>query len=102
MLVSNEVLSHERWRGPRIVVGDFNEWTRGLTSRLMGEAFDVAKPKKVLRHGQNYPGVFPILHLDHFDYDKQLSLQSFPTPEPQSVRRIRPFAAGSRVRVGRT
>jgi endonuclease/exonuclease/phosphatase family metal-dependent hydrolase len=77
MLLSDDMLSHKRWAGPRIVVGDFNEWTRGLASRLMGEAFEAAKAKTLLRHGRTYPGVFPVLHLDHFYYDKHIALRSF-------------------------
>lgn len=77
MLLSNGLLTSEKWLGPRVVVGDFNEWTRGLASRRMGEAFEAAKPKTFLRHGRTYPGIFPVLHLDHFYYDKHLSLRSF-------------------------
>ena len=72
MLLSDDVLSNEQWEGARIVVGDFNEWTRGLASRLMGEVFEAAKPKTFLRQGGTYPGVLPILHLDHFYYEKHL------------------------------
>jgi endonuclease/exonuclease/phosphatase family metal-dependent hydrolase len=77
MLLSDDMLSKKPWEGPRIVVGDFNEWTRGLASRLMGEVFEAAKPKTLLRHGRTYPGVFPVLHLDHFYYEKHLLLRSF-------------------------
>jgi endonuclease/exonuclease/phosphatase family metal-dependent hydrolase len=77
MLLSDKLLSHPQWAGARIVVGDFNEWTRGLASRLMGEAFEAAKPQTLLRHGRTYPGVLPVLHLDHFYYDKHLALRSF-------------------------
>ena len=77
MLLSNDLLKHSDWVGPRIVVGDFNEWTRGLASRLMGEALEPAKPKTLLRYGRTYPGVFPSLHLDHFYYDRHLVLHSF-------------------------
>jgi endonuclease/exonuclease/phosphatase family metal-dependent hydrolase len=74
-LVSSHVLDWENESiGRRVVVGDFNEWTRGLVSRLMGSAFQTAKPRKFLRYGQTYPGVFPILHLDHFYFDKAISL----------------------------
>ena len=76
MLLSNDLLSQTNWVGPRIIVGDFNEWTRGLASRLMGEAFAPADPKPFLRRGRTYPGIFPVLHLDHFYYDKEVSLQS--------------------------
>jgi endonuclease/exonuclease/phosphatase family metal-dependent hydrolase len=77
MLLSDEMLSQKHWDGPRIVVGDFNEWTRGLASKLMGEVFEAAKPKMFLRHGRTYPGVFPVLHLDHFYYEKHLLLRHF-------------------------
>jgi endonuclease/exonuclease/phosphatase family metal-dependent hydrolase len=77
MLLSNDLLNQDCWSGPRIVVGDFNEWTRGLASRLMGKAFEPAKPSTFLRHGRTYPGVFPVLHIDHFYYDKHLALRSF-------------------------
>ncbi|HZQ24238.1 MAG TPA: endonuclease/exonuclease/phosphatase family protein [Terriglobales bacterium] len=76
-LLSAEVLNRTECRGPRIVVGDFNEWTRGLASQLMGEAFDKVNPQAFLRYARTYPGVIPLLHLDHFYYDKQLSLRSF-------------------------
>lgn len=74
-LLSDEVLNRRDYSGPRIVVGDFNEWTKGLASQLMGRVFEVAKPKTFLR--RTYPGVLPILHLDHFYYDKQLRFKSF-------------------------
>jgi len=77
MLLSDDMLSKKQWAGPRIVVGDFNEWTRGLASRLMGEVFEAAKPKTFLRHGRTYPGIFPVLHLDHFYYEKHLLLRNF-------------------------
>ena len=74
---SDEVLDRRECCGPRIVVGDFNEWTRGLASRLIGDAFEAVDPKKFLRDARSYPGVLPVLHLDHFYYEKQLSLKSF-------------------------
>jgi endonuclease/exonuclease/phosphatase family metal-dependent hydrolase len=73
-LVSADVLEQNAFAGPRVVVGDFNEWTRGLASRLMGAAFRVAEPRSFLRYRRTYPGVFPVLHLDHFYYDSSMSL----------------------------
>ena len=73
-LVSKEVLHAQELTGPRVVVGDFNEWTRGLASRLMGSAFRTAEPKAFSRYGRTYPGVMPFLHLDHFYYDSTMSL----------------------------
>jgi len=76
-LVSGEVLHGEDMEGPRIVMGDFNEWTRGLASRLMGSAFQSVEARAFLRYRRTYPGVLPVLHLDHLYYDAQLTLGSF-------------------------
>ena len=76
-LLSDQVLHRKECCGPRIVVGDFNEWTRGLASRLMGDVFEAVEPRAFLRYARTYPGVFPLLHLDHFYYDRQLSLKAF-------------------------
>src|SRR6185503_11397057 len=75
--LSDEVLHRQEYAGPKIVVGDFNEWTHGLASRLMVEAFEAAHPRRRLWFPRTYPGVFPVLHLDHFYYDRNLRLTSF-------------------------
>ena len=76
-LLSDKVLHRRGFSGPRIVVGDFNEWTRGLASRLMGEVFTALNPRSFLRYARSYPGFLPLLHLDHFYYDRHMSLKSF-------------------------
>ncbi len=60
---------------PKIVLGDFNEWTRGLTTRLMSFHLNSAEPEQRLGRARTYPGVFPLLHLDHVYYDSALKLQ---------------------------
>ncbi len=76
-MVSNEVLHAKDQRGPRIVVGDFNEWTRGLASRLMGEHFQSLDARLLTRFGRTYPGILPVLHLDHFYFDDMLTLVKY-------------------------
>lgn len=76
-LLSSEVLNRSELISPRMIVGDFNEWVKGLASRLMSNAFDVAEPRAFLQYARTYPGLFPFLHLDHFYFDAQLSLRSF-------------------------
>ena len=76
-LLSSEVLNRSELISPRIVAGDFNEWVRGLASRLMGNTFAAVEPRAFLRYARTYPGVFPFLHLDHFYFDRQLTLRSF-------------------------
>jgi endonuclease/exonuclease/phosphatase family metal-dependent hydrolase len=73
-LLSAEVVNHPTVRGPRIVVGDFNEWTRGLATRLMGASF-ASVDVRLLGRRRTYPGLFPVLHLDHFYYDTALKLR---------------------------
>lgn len=76
-LLASSVLNRGEYSGARIIVGDFNEWTRGLASRLMGAAFSEIKPGQFLRYPRTYPGIMPVLHLDHFYYDQRLLLKSF-------------------------
>ena len=75
-LVSRDVLKSPTLHGPRVVMGDFNEWTRGVATRLMGEEFE-SVDMKLLGRRRTYPGLFPILHLDHLYYDPVLSLRAF-------------------------
>lgn len=60
---------------PRIVLGDFNEWTRGVTTRLMSFHLNSAEPEQRLGRARTYPGVFPLLHLDHVYYNSFLGLE---------------------------
>jgi len=74
-LIGAEILTPAGPRGPRIVLGDFNEWTRGLTTRLLRERFSSADVRAHLNRSRTYPGVLPFLHLDHIYFDPQLRLE---------------------------
>jgi endonuclease/exonuclease/phosphatase family metal-dependent hydrolase len=74
-LVSEEILNDKNLAGARIVLGDFNEWTHGLASRLLAEHFKSADIRQHLRRARTYPGVLPLLHLDHIYYDEVLELK---------------------------
>ena len=76
-LLSPELLSSTELKGHKVVLGDFNEWTRGLTTRLMKQGFRSIDPKKFLRYGRTYPGLFPLLHLDNFYFDPTLRVCTF-------------------------
>lgn len=73
-LASHEVLHHGDRAGPRILVGDFNEWTRGLVTRTLSECMRSADITYHLKRGRTYPGIVPFLHLDHIYYDPPLEL----------------------------
>ena len=61
---------------PRVVLGDFNEWTKGLTSRLLAAHLRTADIRVHLNRRRTYPGLFPVLHLDHVYYDPVIELES--------------------------
>jgi endonuclease/exonuclease/phosphatase family metal-dependent hydrolase len=68
-LVSEAVLHDPQLSGPRVVLGDFNEWTHGLASRLLSEELCSADLSHHLRTRRTYPGPLPLVHLDHIYYD---------------------------------
>jgi endonuclease/exonuclease/phosphatase family metal-dependent hydrolase len=74
-LVSDEILNHRELKGPRVIVGDFNEWTHGLASRLLSTHFKSADVRYHLRNARTYPGILPLVHLDHVYYDDSLELK---------------------------
>jgi endonuclease/exonuclease/phosphatase family metal-dependent hydrolase len=76
MLLSPELLLNGEFKAPRIVVGDLNEWTRGLATCLLSEHF-VSAEENGRRVKRSYPGVLPLLRLDHVYYDGKLKLEKF-------------------------
>ena len=76
-LVSHAILRHSTLKGPRMIVGDFNEWLPGLTTRLLKDELESVDLKRYVRRRRTYPGIFPLLHLDHIYYDHELALRSF-------------------------
>jgi endonuclease/exonuclease/phosphatase family metal-dependent hydrolase len=76
VLIGEEILAQPHLRGPRIVIGDFNEWTRGLTTRLLQQSFQSDRPIRNRRSARTYPGVLPILSLDHCYYEAPLEMVS--------------------------
>lgn len=75
MLLAEHVLDDPSIDGQRIVAGDFNEWTSGLTTRLFKGRFRSVDPKLDLGTGRTFPGIAPILHLDHIYFDPAFSLR---------------------------
>ncbi len=76
MLLHTEALEYEDRCGPRLVMGDFNEWTAGLTTRLLRTRFHALDVRERLLRSRTYPGILPILHLDHVYHDAQLRVVS--------------------------
>jgi endonuclease/exonuclease/phosphatase family metal-dependent hydrolase len=77
-LLGERLLSSGKFKGPRILLGDFNEWTRGKSTQVLSRHMKSAEPPVVQRRRfRSYPGILPILHLDHIYYDDPLDLLDF-------------------------
>jgi endonuclease/exonuclease/phosphatase family metal-dependent hydrolase len=73
-LLDEELLKGNDHGGPRVLLGDFNEWMPGLASRLLTEHFQSADIRIYMGRSRTYPGVLPFLHLDHIYFDDALEL----------------------------
>lgn len=60
--------------GPRLVLGDFNEWIPGLATTLLASHLKGKDIRELLTVRRTYPGLFPFLYLDHIFYDDTLEL----------------------------
>jgi len=68
------IVSDRHVAGPKIVLGDFNEWMRGLTTTLLSAKLESVDLRNYLKRRRTYPGLFPFLHLDHIYYAGQLEI----------------------------
>jgi endonuclease/exonuclease/phosphatase family metal-dependent hydrolase len=66
---------HDDLCGPRVLVGDFNEWIKGLPTRMLSEKFESLNLELHIRKRRSYPGFLPILHLDHIYFERPLLVE---------------------------
>lgn len=64
-----------RVAGPKIILGDFNEWLRGLATRTLSSLFESIDIYAYLKRRRTYPGIFPVLHLDHIYYEGKVEVR---------------------------
>src|SRR6185295_8115236 len=76
----SEIVHDKHVRGPRIVLGDFNEWTRGLATTMLSERLHSIDLRKHLKRRRTYPGFFPVLHLDHIYYEGHVEVVKVELP----------------------
>lgn len=65
-----------RIKGPKIILGDFNEWMKGLATRTLSSLFESIDISHHLKRKRTYPGFFPLLHLDHIYYEGEVTVRS--------------------------
>ncbi len=63
------IVRDRRVLGPKVVLGDFNEWTRGLATTMLSQSLHSIDLFAHLKRRRTYPGIFPLLHLDHIYYE---------------------------------
>jgi endonuclease/exonuclease/phosphatase family metal-dependent hydrolase len=100
LLMSRNVLLSPRLKHPRLVLGDFNEWTRGRVSKMLNHSFESVDIQLHLNRRRTYPGVLPFMHLDHMYFDRTLVLEEFVlhrSPRALMASDHLPLVAGFRV-----
>jgi endonuclease/exonuclease/phosphatase family metal-dependent hydrolase len=65
-----------RIKGPKVILGDFNEWMKGLATKTLSALFESIDIAQHLRRRRTYPGLFPLLHLDHIYYEGEVTVRS--------------------------
>jgi endonuclease/exonuclease/phosphatase family metal-dependent hydrolase len=61
--------------GPRIVLGDFNEWVHGMVTRTLVAEFHLSDLRAHLTRVRSYPALLPLLNLDHIYFDHHLQIE---------------------------
>jgi NAD(P)-dependent dehydrogenase (short-subunit alcohol dehydrogenase family) len=65
---------------PKVVLGDFNEWMKGLATSMLTERLQSIDLRSHLRRRRTYPGILPVLHLDHIYYDGRVEVAKLELP----------------------
>jgi len=73
-LMDEDLLRAVDITGPRIVLGDFNDWTHGLVTRTLSSEFHFSDLAAHLPRKRNYPALLPLVHLDHIYCDQHLKI----------------------------
>ncbi len=73
-LFDSGILNPLSRRGPRVILGDFNEWISGLASRLLKHHFKSAPVRPLFGRSWTYPGFLPLVHLDHIYFDEGMEV----------------------------
>jgi endonuclease/exonuclease/phosphatase family metal-dependent hydrolase len=74
------IVSDRHVAGPKLVLGDFNEWMKGLVTSMLSARLNSVDLRNFLRRRRTYPGVFPLLHLDHIYYAGHVEIVGIELP----------------------
>jgi endonuclease/exonuclease/phosphatase family metal-dependent hydrolase len=74
-----------RVAGPKVILGDFNEWMRGLATKTLSSLFESVDISQHLKRRRTYPGLFPVVHLDHIYYDGNVKVVAVEMPRTRKA-----------------
>jgi endonuclease/exonuclease/phosphatase family metal-dependent hydrolase len=97
------IMTDRRVGQPKIVLGDFNEWMRGQATQMLTERLESIDLRAHLRRRRTYPGVFPVVHLDHIYYEGTVEVVKLELPRTRLSLMASdhlPLVAELRVRFG--
>ena len=74
-----------RVTGPKVILGDFNEWMRGLATKTLSALFESIDIAAHLKRRRTYPGLFPVVHLDHMYYEGRVEVVNVEMPRTRKA-----------------
>jgi endonuclease/exonuclease/phosphatase family metal-dependent hydrolase len=74
-----------RIAGPKVILGDFNEWMKGLATKTLSSLFESVDISQHLKRRRSYPGLFPVVHLDHIYYEGRVEVRSVEMPRTRQA-----------------
>ncbi len=74
------IVHDRRVPAPKIVLGDFNEWSGGIATAALSEKLQAIDLSVYLRRKRTYPGILPLLHLDHIYYEGRVDIEGVEVP----------------------
>lgn len=75
-LSRRQIFTDPELAGRRIILGDFNEWTRDLPSEYLTEHFESANSRIQDPRARTFPGFLPFLALDYIYFDRGMQLEN--------------------------
>jgi len=97
------IVHDRRCQPPKILLGDFNEWSGGLATATLTEKLEAIDLSVYLRRKRTYPGILPLLHLDHIYYEGEVDIIGVEIPRTRKSMMASdhlPFLAELRVGLG--
>lgn len=74
-LMEHHLLRAPDLTGHRVVMGDLNEWTRGLVTRTLSDEFRRVDLEAPIFRRRTYPALLPFLHLDYIYLENSLRVK---------------------------